>query len=88
MNLLQQIDAGRLNLVHVTMQDPPGNIGWWQWLETKWDLPQALADLSSQTEVELNVTLSHPNADSETESWDRRQRNRYGVFHDPEFPWL
>jgi hypothetical protein len=65
------------------MEDPPGNIGYWNWLKSQWTPPHEVADVCKELSMDLNVQISYPNPDSETETYDEsRNKPRYGLF-----PW-
>ncbi|KAH8696957.1 hypothetical protein GQ44DRAFT_832384 [Phaeosphaeriaceae sp. PMI808] len=81
--LLKQKDKYLKNLVRVTMQDPPGSVGFWHWNQIEWVAPKDVRQLMRASDVQLIVKMSYPDPKSEIESWNSRERrSRYGSF-----PW-
>ncbi|KAH7090633.1 hypothetical protein FB567DRAFT_577861 [Paraphoma chrysanthemicola] len=83
LELLKMIGANRPNLSHVTMQDPPGNIGFWPWNQIEWVAPEDLRQLMRASNIQLMVNISYPHPRSETETYKRRPGHKKFEY----FPW-
>jgi hypothetical protein len=56
------------NLQSMNMQDPPGNIGFYEWLKTTWCPPADMEKLCHKQGILLDVQISYPSPLSETET--------------------
>ncbi|KAH7075504.1 hypothetical protein BKA63DRAFT_594939 [Paraphoma chrysanthemicola] len=69
---LRQKDEYLPVLAHVTMQDPPGSIGFWPWNKIEWAPPNDVKQLIHASNMHLTITIRYPHPKSETESYKRR----------------